>query len=171
MRSSRIQGRAAFTKQHLLCGKTPQGNKHERKNSTIGGKFESKTFVGNSPIKTSSPNSAVLWMCRSSSTHFSTGYPSAETEWVQPWTWSTSDIFHGCCLSFKQAHFQPPTRCLTVSRCSLVMECLHGPGTSVIVRGKLRNRSTHRHFTCNWNKQTWCNLFVSSPFTASGKKY
>lgn len=42
-----------------------------------------------------------------------------------------------------------PTRCLTVSRCSLVMECLHGPGTKAIFKGKLRNISTHRHFTCN----------------------
>lgn len=54
-----------------------------------------------------------------------------------------------------------PTRCLTVSRCSLVMECLHGPGTSAIVSGKLRNISTHRHFTCNWQHHVHHHLHVS----------
>lgn len=100
------------------------------------------------------PNSSVLWMCRLLCIRFSTGYPSAETatERFQAavWEWLTNCLY--CCFnSCVSKVFSTPTRCLSVSRCSRVMECLHGPGTSVIVRGKLRNISTHRHFTCNWS--------------------
>lgn len=80
---------------------------------------------------------------------------------------SARAMIHDCYIIpdvFQQYVVLAPTRRLTVSRCSLVMECLHGPGTSVIVRGKLRNRSTHRHFTCNWHNNSWSNRFVSSPF-------
>jgi len=41
-----------------------------------------------------------------------------------------------------------------------VTECRHGPGTSAIVKGKLSNTSTHRHFTCNRHNRA---LHLRSP--------
>lgn len=165
MRSSRIQGKAAFTKQHLLCGKS------ERKDINMKARWnEGKICIRvigrnpwNKPYQTSPFYECIAY--RTPTSQLVVHLQAQQQRNIRPdcEVWLIRCLY--CCFSNCVSDaVSTPTRCLTVSRCSLVMECLHGPGTSAIVRGKLRNTSTHRHFTCNWQHHVHHHLHVSHYF-------